>query len=503
MVELSGPIVATFIAYLIFMVLIGVWVYRRTKTLSDFALGGRSLNAPTAALSAQASDMSGWLLLGLPGAVYAAGVGQAWIAIGLAVGTYLNWRFVAPRLRTYTERAHNSISLSAYLESRFEDRTNLLRTVSALVIFVFFTLYVASGLVGGGLLFETIFGVDATLAITVATIVIVIYTFLGGFLAVSFTDLVQGLLMFLALVVVPIVVIASLGGFTPLFDGVSAAEPSLLRWTDTASFTDGAWSDGAPMTFVAIAGLLAWGLGYFGQPHILARFMGIRSAADIPAARRIGVSWVLVTLLAAVVIGLAGIAYLPEPLENPETVFLTLAQDLFNPWVAGLILAAVLAAIMSTADSQLLVASTAFTEDFYRRHLKRAAPEAHLVWIGRAAVVAVAVIAYFLALQGGTVLDIVAYAWAGFGAAFGPIILLSLYWTRMTWVGALAGMLVGAATVITWEALGSPGGVYSLLPGFIAALIAAVVGGNLGRRPEREWAGSYRHATSAELEPEA
>jgi sodium/proline symporter len=258
------------------------------------------------------------------------------------------------------------------------------------------------------------------------------------------------------------------------------------------------WSDGSALSFVYIAGLLAWGLGYFGQPHILARFMGIRSASHVPVARRIGTAWVLVTLAAAVVIGLAGTAYFEEPLANPETVFLTLTQELFNPWIAGILLAAVLAAIMSTADSQLLVASTAVTEDFYRRYFRREAREAELVWIGRAAVVVVAVIAYALALQGGTVLDIVAYAWAGFGAAFGPIILLSLYWSRMTWLGALAGMLAGATTVVVWEALDSPGGVYSLLPGFAIGLVAAWVLGMVGRRPEREWIGAYRDEEASE-----
>ncbi|WP_100448778.1 sodium/proline symporter PutP [Glycomyces xiaoerkulensis] len=499
MVDLSGPIITTFIAYLLVMVLIGVWVYRRTKTLTDFALGGRSLNAPVAALSAQASDMSGWLLMGLPGAVYAAGIGEAWIAVGLAAGTYLNWLFVAPRLRTYTERAHNSISLSAYFESRFEDRTHLLRVVSALIIGVFFTLYVASGLVAGGLLFETIFGVEPDVAITVAVAVIVVYTFLGGFLAVSFTDFIQGVLMFLALVIVPLLVVGALGGFGALFGDVESASPNLLNWVDEAAFTGGeGWTTGDSLSLVAIAGLLAWGLGYFGQPHILARFMGIRSAAHVPAARRIGTTWVLVTLTAAVFIGLAGIAYLDEPLENQETVFLALTTDLFNPWIAGILLAAVLAAVMSTADSQLLVASTAVTEDFYRRFFRREARDSELVWVGRGAVVVVAVIAYYFALQGGTVLDIVAYAWAGFGSAFGPIVILSLYWSRMTWLGALAGMVTGATVVVVWENIGSPGGVYSMLPGFGAALLAAILFGFLGRRPEREWIGNYRESDEAE-----
>ncbi|MBF6177623.1 sodium/proline symporter PutP [Nocardia otitidiscaviarum] len=493
MVELDAVTLTTFVIYLVAMVAIGVWVYRRTATLADFALGGRKLNAPTAALSAQASDMSGWLLLGLPGAVYAAGIGATWIAVGLAVGTYLNWLFVAPRLRTYTERAGNAVSLSSYFESRFEDRTRLLRVVSALVILVFFTVYVASGLVAGGVLFEEVFGVDSTLAITVAVLVIVLYAFLGGFLAVSFTDVVQGLLMFFALVLVPIVAVAGFGGLGAVRDALRDKTPDLMDMGAEASFADGVWGDGGSLGFVAIVSLLAWGLGYFGQPHILARFMGIRSADDVPTARRIGMSWVLITLTAACLVGLIGVVALDEPLDNPETVFIALTQQELAPWIAGLVLAAVLAAIMSTADSQLLVSSTALTEDFYHAFLNRDASERVLVWVGRAAVVAVAVVAYVMALSGGAVLDIVAYAWAGFGAAFGPVILLSLYWPRMTAAGAMAGILGGAITVVVWrqvDALADTGW-YEIVPGWIVATAAALLCGRfIGSPPERAWEGT-------------
>lgn len=492
MFDISAPILATFVVYLVVMIVIGVWVYRRTNTLADFALGGRSLNAPTAALSAQASDMSGWLLLGMPGAVYAAGIGATWIAIGLAVGTYLNWLFVAPRLRTYTERAGNAVSLSAYLESRFEDRTRLLRVVSAVVIVVFFTAYVASGLVAGGVLFEEVFGVDATLAITVTVVVIVVYAFLGGFLAVSFTDVVQGTMMFLALVAIPLIGIGLLGGFDALSDTLNEKSPALLDMGGEASFDDGVWGEGGTLGFIAIVSLVAWGLGYFGQPHILARFMGIRSVHHIPTARRIGTTWAVVALIGASLVGLIGIGVLDEPLENPETVFIALAQQLLNPWLAGIMLAAVLAAIMSTADSQLIVASTALTEDFYRAFINRAASERVLVWVGRATVVAVAVVAYVFALRGGAVLDIVAYAWAGFGAAFGPVILLSLFWSRMTWAGALAGIVGGAVTVVLWSQIDvlAATGVYEMIPGWLVAIVAIVVFNPLGRRPERVWAGA-------------
>lgn len=494
MVDVSPAMLTTFGVYFVAMIAVGVWVYRRTTSLEDFALGGRSLNAPTAALSAQASDMSGWLLLGLPGAVYAAGIGATWIAIGLAVGTYLNWLLVAPRLRTYTQRADNAVSLSAYFEARFEERTSAIRIVSAVVIVVFFTLYVSSGLVAGGILFEETFGVPYGLAVTIAAVVIVTYSFLGGFLAVSLTDAVQGGLMFLALVGLPIVAIGVLGGFDALAGTLTAETPALLDIGAEAAFTDGEWALGEPLGFVAVVSLLAWGLGYFGQPHILARFMGIRSSGHVPAARRIGVGWVLVTLAGASLVGLVGIALLEAPLDNPETVFITLIQQLLNPWVGGVLLAAVLAAIMSTADSQLIVSSTALTEDFYRALLNRDASQSTLVWVGRGTVIAVAVVAYAIALPGETaVLDIVAYAWAGFGAAFGPVILLSLYWPRMTGPGAMAGIVAGAATVLAWEefpALADTG-IYSMLPGWAMALAAAFVFGRwVGSPPHRNWVGA-------------
>ncbi|QSB05613.1 sodium/proline symporter PutP [Natronoglycomyces albus] len=499
--DISTPMLVTFIVYILFMLAIGVWVYRRTNTLSDFALGGRRLNSPVAALSAQASDMSGWLLLGLPGAIYVAGMGATWIAIGLAIGTYLNWLLVAPRLRTYTERANNSITLSSYFENRFEDPSALLRVVSAAIFLVFFTVYVSSGLVAGGLLFNQAFGVDANQAITIAVIVVVVYTFLGGFLAVSFTDAVQGTMMFIALVVTPLLAIGALGGFNALFDGLNDTFPALTGMGSEATFVEGSWVASETLGFIVIISSLAWGLGYFGQPHILMRFMGIKSAAHVPVARRIGVTWVVVTLAGACAVGLAGIVYFETPLEDPETVFIALTQDLLNPWVAGIILAGILAAVMSTADSQLLVASTAFTEDFYRRFRREPLSENHLLWVGRAAVIGVAVVAYALALQGGAVLDIVAYAWAGFGAAFGPVILLSLYWKRMTWVGALAGMVVGAATVMVWNQTDPFGwGLYEIVPGFALATLAIFVGSKFGKQTSLEWTGSYRDFVAPKVE---
>jgi len=495
----SAPETITFAVYLIVVIGIGVWVYNRTRTLEDFVLGGRSLNAPTAALSAQASDMSGWLLLGLPGAVYAAGVGASWIAVGLAVGTYLNWKFVAPRLRTYTQQANNSLSLSAYFEERFEDRTGALRLVSAAVMLIFFAVYVSSSLVGGSLLFEEVFDASGDVAITVAALVIVVYAFLGGFLAVSLTDAVQGMLMWLALLIVPVVGILALGGWAAFTGGVESQSASLLSLGQDVSWADGQWTAEGGLATMTVVSSLAWGLGYFGQPHILARFMGIRSAAHVPLARRIGVFWVVTTLVGAVLVGLAGIALVPD-LANNETVFLALVQQQLNPWVAGILLAAVLAAIMSTADSQLVVASTAITEDFYHAQISKDAPESRLVWVGRLSVVGVALVAYALALQGGAVLDIVAHAWAGFGAAFGPVVVLSLYWPRMSAAGAMGGMLAGAGTVIVWEAFATFGtDVYSMVPGVAAAAITAVALSLLGTPPAKSWEGAMDEPEVAEL----
>ncbi|MFI9615577.1 sodium/proline symporter PutP [Streptomyces sp. NPDC052023] len=491
MLDLSAPIVATFLVYLAVMIGTGVWAYRRTRTLADFALGGRRLSAPVAALSAGASDMSGWLFLAFPGAVYAAGIGAGWLAAGLVLGTYLNWLFVAPRLRTYTERAENAVSLSAYLEERFEDRTRLLRMVSAVVTLVFFTVYVASGLVAGGLLFESTFDIRFELGVALTALVIVVYSCLGGFLAVSTTHVMQSTFMFLALLALPAVGIGALGGFQALRDGLDSKNPELLDLGAEVHYLDGQWTAAGPLGALAMISLLSWGLGYFGQPHILARFMGIRSTGAIPAARRIGTAWVVVVLTGATFVGLVGIARTGAPLGDPQTVYVSLSQALLNPWLAGVMLIAVLAAIMSTADSQLLVSSVALTEDFYHAFLNRRASQWTLVWVGRAAVVVVTLVAFMIAFRGGGLLGIVAYAWAGFGAAFGPVVLLSLYWPRMTWAGAMAGIVSGAATVLLWQEINPLLGplesdVYEMVPGVLVATAAALVFGRfVGRPPKR------------------
>lgn len=470
---MSGPVLATFVIYLVGMLGLGFVAYRSTRNLSDYILGGRRLGSAVAALSAGASDMSGWLLLGLPGAVYAAGLNQLWIAVGLVIGAYLNWQFIAGRLRRDTERAGDALTLPDYFENRFRDGTRLLRILSAILILFFFTIYTAAGLVGGAILFEKSFGLSYQAALVMGTLVIVCYTFIGGFLAVSWTDFVQGLLMFVALIVTPIIAIQELGGWHATVGRIGIADP---RHLDVF----------ANMTGIGIVSLMAWGLGYFGQPHILARFMAVRSAADVPAARLIGMGWMVICLYGAIFTGFVAIAYFAgAPLKNPETAFIALTQALFNPWVAGFLLTAILAAIMSTVDSQLLVSSSALTEDLYRAFFRKEASERELIWIGRASVIAIALIAVTLALDPESrVLSLVAYAWAGFGASFGPIVIFSLFWQRMTAKGALAGMVTGAVTVVVWAPIkGGVFEIYELLPGFILASAAIVIASLMDKPP--------------------
>ncbi len=462
---INTPTLVTFAIYLIVMLGIGVFFWRMTENLSDYMLGGRTLGGGVAALSAGASDMSGWLLLGLPGAMYASGMNAIWIGIGLTIGAYLNWQFVAKRLRVYTEVANDAITLPDYLESRFEDTSKALRVISALVILLFFAFYTSSGLVAGAKLFEATFGLSYNLALWIGGIIIISYTFLGGFLAVSWTDFFQGIMMFCALIIVPVIAVLVVGGWDETTDQVAAID---------ASYND-AFSG---MTLFGIISLMVWGLGYFGQPHILVRFMAIRSAREVPKARLIGMSWMVFGLFGAIATGYAGIAYFADnPLEDSETVFIALVTLLTHPWIAGFLLAAILAAVMSTVDSQLLVSSSAVTEDFYKAFLRPGASDTELVWVGRAAVIAIPLIGLIIASDPEAgVLALVSYAWGGFGAAFGPVVLLSLFWRGMTRNGALAGIIVGAVTVVVWKQI--EGGIfemYEILPGFLFCTTAMVV----------------------------
>lgn len=468
--------------YFLAMIGIGLYAYKTTDNdVSGYMLGGRKLGPGVTALSAGASDMSGWMLMGLPGAMYISGLSSTWIAVGLLIGAYLNYLIVAPRLRVYTELAQDAITLPDYFEKRFEDKTRLLRIVSSLVIVIFFTLYTSSGVVGGGKLFESSFNLDYELGLYITAGVVVIYTLIGGFMAVSLTDFVQGCLMFLALVLVPIVAVQHLGGITEVNQIVTTINPDLMHWVGASSA-------------LAIISALSWGLGYFGQPHIIVRFMAIRSVKDIKTARRIGMSWMLVTIVGAVMTGFVGIAYVAKTqmtLSDPETIFIVFSQFLFHPLISGFLLAAILAAIMSTISSQLLVTSSSLTEDFYKTFVNRSASQTELVVVGRLSVLLVALIAIALAYdRDSSVLQLVSNAWAGFGAAFGPLIIFSLYWRRMTFAGALSGIVVGAATVLFWiyapisidgQKLSSL--MYEIVPGVILSTLAIIGVSLAGKAP--------------------
>ncbi|MCK9871605.1 sodium/proline symporter PutP [Nocardiopsis dassonvillei] len=487
--------VATFGVYLAAMVAIGLWAYKRTVSQSDFVLGGRQLNSWVAGLSANASDFSGWLLLGLPGAVYVSGLGEAWIAVGLACGFAGSWILLAPRLRVYTERVtdarsggdSDSLTLSSFLENRFNDPTRLLRGVSAVLIIVFYFFYVASGLVAMAALFDQVFGLNPGPAIAIGVGIVVLYTVLGGFLAVSYTDVVQAAMMWIALLVVPAMAVTALGGFAGLTEGVSGKSDGLLSAVGGTALDAelGQWVGTGTLGWVVIVSGLAWGFGYFGQPHILSRYMGIRSVRDIPKAAVISVVWAVTAMALAVLVGFIGIAYFDTPLENSEQVFPLLIEALTHPLVAGLLLAAILAAVMSTADSQLLVAASALTEDGYRAFVDRDADPKRLLWISRVTVVAVALGAAAIALWGDqSVMDLVGYAWAGFGAGFGPILVLSVFWKRMSWSGALAGMIAGGTTAIVWDVLDANffgTGLYAMVPAVVLSVAAIFVFNGLAR----------------------
>ncbi|MBQ6758710.1 MAG: sodium/proline symporter PutP [Selenomonadaceae bacterium] len=473
-------IINAFVLYIGCMMAIGVYYYRRTKNMSDYFLGNRKLGAWVTSLSAEASDMSGWMLMGVPGFAYLAGLNAGWIAIGIAIGTWANWQFVAARLRRYTELAGNSLTLPEFLQNRYHDTSNLLRIVPAIFILIFFILYTSSGFVAAGKLFETVFGMPFQYAIFLGAGSVVFYTLIGGFLAVSRTDFIQGVMMFFAILIVPTCAAMSLGGFGDTVSAISAYKESMLQPLTKP--------DGSTMGAIELISLLAWGIGYFGQPHILVRFMAIKSTSELPQATRIAMTWVILSLAAAVAIGMVGTVYLTTPLEgtNAETVFLVMTNQLFPPIIAGLMLSAVLAAIMSTASSQLLVAASAFAQDFYKTLLRKDADQAELVWISRASVLIIASIAVFLGFNPDSfILDMVAYAWAGFGAAFGPALLMSLFWKRTTRRGVIAGIIVGGVTVLVWKQL-ALFGLYEIVPGFVFALIAIYLVSKFDAEPERE-----------------
>ena len=483
----TGTIISLGVYFLV-MLAIGLYGYKTsTDDVSGYMLGGRKLGPAVTALSAGASDMSGWMLMGVPGAMYLSGISSSWIAIGLLIGAFVNYIIVAPRLRVYTEIANDSITLPDYFENRFADRTRILRIVSSIVIVIFFTLYTSSGVVGGGKLFESSFGLSYELGLYVTAGVVVAYTLFGGFTAVSITDFVQGCIMFVSLVLVPVVALDHLGGVGAVMTQVNDIDPTYLNL-----FVDA--NTATALSALGIISLLSWGFGYFGQPHIIVRFMAIRSVRDIKTARRIGMSWMLITLLGAMMTGLVGIAYVANTkmtLNDPETIFIIFSQFLFHPLISGFLLAAILAAIMSTISSQLLVTSSSLTEDFYKTFVKRDASQKELVLVGRLSVLAVAMVAIMLAYdRESSILSLVSNAWAGFGAAFGPLVVFSLYWPRMTFAGALSGIVSGAGTVLFWiyapvlengATLSSV--VYEILPGVIISSVCIVVVSKLTKAP--------------------
>ena len=496
------PTIITFVIYIVGMLGIGIAAYYYTQNFSDYILGGRRLGSFVTAMSAGASDMSGWLLMGLPGAVYLSGLVEGWIAIGLTLGAYLNWLFIAGRLRVYTEFNNNALTLPEYFHHRFGTSHNLLKIVSATIILVFFTIYCASGVVASAKLFRNLFLIDYSTALWYGALATIIYTFIGGFLAVSWTDTIQATLMIFALLLTPVFVVISIGGIDELQNVLQQAEISAQKdFTDLFRGT----------STVGLLSLAAWGLGYFGQPHILARFMAADSVRSLNKARKISMIWMVLCLVGAVAIGFFGMAYFyanantaSAALVNhePEQVFIELSRLLFNPWIAGILLSAILAAVMSTLSCQLLISSSAITEDFYKGFIRPKASEKELVWLGRAMVLMIAAIAIWIAQdQNSKVLKLVEFAWAGFGSAFGPVVLLSLFWKRMTSSGAMAGMLTGTITVFAWKewipAKSELAQVYEMIPGFLLATLVIIVISLLSSKPDAETQETFEKAQEA------
>jgi SSS family solute:Na+ symporter len=477
--------------YFVLMLGIGLYAYKKsTDDVSGYMLGGRQLHPAVGALSAGASDMSGWMLMGLPGAIYVSGLGAAWIAVGLVIGAYFNYLLVAPRLRVFTEVADDAITIPDYFEKRFNDKTRILRILSSVVIVIFFTLYTSSGVVAGGKLFEASFGLNYYMGLFLTAGVVIMYTLIGGFLAVSLTDFVQGAIMFVALIMVPIVAYMQLGSVGEIAEITRQA-------ADAPNYLSMVPETLGVVSIIGVISAMSWGLGYFGQPHIIVRFMAIRTLKEVATARLIGMSWMIVTVIGAVLTGILGLAFVTVntgaiedamiEFTDPETIFILMSQILFHPLVGGFLLAAILAAIMSTISSQLLVSSSSLTEDFYKTFLRRNASQKELVLIGRLSVLAVSLVAIFLAFdRSSTILSLVSNAWAGFGAAFGPLILFSLYRKQMSRTAAIAGMVTGAAVVLFWiyapisvmwdgEQTNLSGVIYEIIPGFIASCAAILI----------------------------
>lgn len=487
--------ILAFVLYLGAMLYIGFLFSKKSNNVGDYFLGGRGMGSWLTALSAQASDMSSWLLMGLPGAVYLSGLGEAWIAVGLGVGTYLNWLLVAKRLRNYSYVTGDAITIPEYFQNRFNAKSTALRVTCAIIIFIFFLVYTASSFNAAAKLLQTVFGIQYQLGLLIGVIVIMAYTFMGGYFAVVWTDFFQGMLMFFALLIVPIVAYAFIKAD---FSSVVSEMPGYMNFLKE--------SDGSTSTWQYVVSNLGWGLGYFGMPHILVRFMSIKSSSMIKKSRRIAIVWVIITLVASVAVGVLGYVYLFQTegtvLQGAasETIFMVLVQRLTPGFIAGILLCAIVAAIMSSSDSQMLVTASAISNDIYKTIFRKEATDKELLRVSKIAVIAVAIIAFILALNpDNSVMNLVSYAWAGLGAAFGPAMILSLYWKRMTMKGALAGMVSGGLGVLFWNTClteSSPifgdkfvicdTGLYELVPAFIISIIVIVVVSLIDEKPSQQ-----------------
>lgn len=476
--------IISFIVYLFIIAAIATVAWQVTKNLSDFVLGGRQLGGPVAALSAGASDMSAWLLLGLPGAVFVSGLNQIWLPIGLTLGAYLSWRIIAKPLRVFSEVAKDSLTVPAFLDNRFKGNSSFIRVMLAAATLIFFAFYTASGLVGGAMLLER-FGLSYEQGLILGTTIIVAYTFVGGFLAVSWTDFFQGTLMFICLMVVPFVASYEFGGWDKVFKFIGETGSHKLKVSHE-------------LNTLLFVNLFSWGLGYLGQPHILVRYMAVKTTKDIAIARRICISWMSLSMLGAVLTGFVGIAYFHEHNIDPESIFIAFSQSLFAPWIAGAIFAAILSSIMCAIDSQMLASSSALTEDLYHKFIRKRATQKELVWVGRIGIVVIAMVAMALAVHPSTtILNLVAFAWAGLACSFGPSVVAALFWKRMTPRGCMWGIFLGAATVIFWKLNEGQGGLfklYEIIPGFILGTCGVIVGSLLDKKPNKDIRDQFDHA---------
>lgn len=464
----------TFGLYLLVILGIGLYAYRSTQNFDDYILGGRKMGSFVTAMSAGASDMSGWLLMGLPGAIFLSGLSEAWIAVGLTIGAYMNYKIVAGRLRIFTEKYSNALTLPEFFAQRFPRQKKALKIISSGIILFFFTIYCASGVVAGAKLFQSLLGLDYYTALWLGAIATITYTFIGGYLAVSWSDTIQASLMIFALILAPVMALVNIG-----WDEINVA---LNAKSAATGIPYNNWLHN--VSGIGVVSALAWGLGYFGQPHILARFMAADSVQSLNKARVIGITWMLLCLGGAVSVGYFGLAYFTHeniPLDNAESIFIELSKVMFNPWIVGIVLSAILAAVMSTLSAQLLMCSAAITEDFYKGFFRKNASSKELVWVGRLMVLLIAVVAIVIAQDPNSkVMGLVSYAWAGFGAAFGPVVILSLFNRNISSKAALWGMLSGAVTVVIWSPLMKYLGwedlshLYEIIPGFLVCSFITV-----------------------------